>query len=201
MRWEGREGNFAVVGREKTLFSGVLNGPKSLFCFTIIACNFENCTAHRRSLMQQAATEDAAHAAVAHESSDTVRSRKAPCQAPPDNLEIGDTYHSRERSCAGEKIEHQNVCMQAAQPPPSTTTTTTHTTCTSMSASCCCCCRSVLLLCGKENPPPPNEARAIRSEWRRAISAQLAGRVVHVSLAAWVGPMVSKYPAYSNESS
>ena len=46
---------------------------------------------------------------------------------------------------------------------------------------------------GNENPPPPNEARAIRREGRRAkpdgaigrgvkfISAQLAGRVVHVS--------------------
>ena len=31
--------------------------------------------------------------------------------------------------------------------------------------------------CDKENPPPPNEARAIRREGRRAISAQLAGTV------------------------
>ena len=38
-----------------------------------------------------------------------MRSRKAQCQAPPDNSETGDTYHIREsRSCAGEKIEHQN---------------------------------------------------------------------------------------------
>ena len=39
--------------------------------------------------------------------------------------------------------------------------------------------------CDNDNPHPPNEARAIRREWRRAISAQLpAGRqagVVHVS--------------------
>ena len=45
-----------------------------------------------------------------------MRSRKAQCQAPPDNPENGDKhgYHSRERrSCAGQKIvrsiEHQNV--------------------------------------------------------------------------------------------
>ena len=40
-----------------------------------------------------------------------MRSRKTQCQAPPDNSETGDTYeyHSRERSCAGEKLEHQNV--------------------------------------------------------------------------------------------
>ena len=31
---------------------------------------------------------------------------------------------------------------------------------------------------GNENPPPPNEARAIRREGRRAVSAQRAGRVV-----------------------
>ena len=37
-----------------------------------------------------------------------MRSRKAQCQSLPGNPETGDTYHSRERSCAGEKIEHQN---------------------------------------------------------------------------------------------
>ena len=43
-----------------------------------------------------------------------MRSRKAQrCQAPPDNPETGDTDHSREsRSCAGEKIEHQNECKR-----------------------------------------------------------------------------------------
>ena len=34
--------------------------------------------------------------------------------------------------------------------------------------------------CDNENPPPANEARAIRGEGRRAISAQLAGRVWYV---------------------
>ena len=57
--------------------------------FTLIECNFEICAAH--SLLQ-AAAEDAARAAV-HESSDTVRSRKARCQTPPDNPETENTYH------------------------------------------------------------------------------------------------------------
>ena len=42
-------------------------------------------------MLQQAAAEDAVRAAVL-ESSDTVRSRKAQCHAPPDNPETGDTY-------------------------------------------------------------------------------------------------------------
>ena len=68
--------------------------------------------AHRRSVLQEAAAEDASRSAVHVESSDTMRSRNAQCQAPPDNPETEDTYdyHSRERrSCAGQKIEHQNV--------------------------------------------------------------------------------------------
>ena len=36
-------------------------------------------------------------------------SEKAFFQTPPYNPETGDTYRSRERSCAGEKIEHHNV--------------------------------------------------------------------------------------------
>ena len=45
------------MGRQKSLFPGALIGPKSLFCFTPIACNFESCAAHRRSLLlQQAAS-------------------------------------------------------------------------------------------------------------------------------------------------
>ena len=42
-----------------------------------------------------------------------MRSRKAQCQAPPDNPEIGDTYHSsRGKNCAGEKIEqHQTYTI------------------------------------------------------------------------------------------
>ena len=47
--------NFTVVGREKSLFSGVLIGPKSFFCVTLIACIFEICAAHRRSLLQREA--------------------------------------------------------------------------------------------------------------------------------------------------
>ena len=43
------------------------------------------------------------------ESSDTMRSRRAQYEAPPNNPETGYTYHSREnRSCAGEKIEYQD---------------------------------------------------------------------------------------------
>ena len=65
--------------------------------------------AHRRSVLQEAAAEDASRSAVHVESSDTMRSRNAQCQAPPDNPETGDAYHSREsRSYAGQKIEHQN---------------------------------------------------------------------------------------------
>ena len=43
--------------------------------------------------------------------------------------------------------------------------------------------------CDNENPPPPNEARAIRREGRRAISAQLAGRVIRTcqSCIFWAG--------------
>ena len=60
--------------------------------------------------------------------------------------------------------------------------------------------------CDKENPPPPNEARAIRREGRRAISAQLAGRVVRTcqSCIFWPrgwGLSMSNYPTCSNESS
>ena len=67
-------------------------------------------TAHR-PLQEAAAAEDASRAAVQVLSYDAMRSRKAQCQAPPDNPETGDTYHSsrERRSCAGEKIEHQNV--------------------------------------------------------------------------------------------
>ena len=46
-------GNFAVVGRRKSLFSGALIGPNSLLFFALIACSFEICAAHRRSLVLQ----------------------------------------------------------------------------------------------------------------------------------------------------
>ena len=72
--------------------------------------------AHRRPpLLLSAASRSiirrhlARMSAVHVESSDTMRSRRAQCEAPPDNPETGDTYHSREnRSCAGEKIEYQD---------------------------------------------------------------------------------------------
>lgn len=45
-------GIFAVVGREKRVFFGVLIGPKSVFCFNLVACNLEIYAAHRRLLLQ-----------------------------------------------------------------------------------------------------------------------------------------------------
>ena len=51
-RYAGR-GNFVVVGLRKSLFSGAVIGPNSLFCFTPITCNCEICAAHRRSLPLQ----------------------------------------------------------------------------------------------------------------------------------------------------
>ena len=113
-----------TVGRQKSLFSDALIGPNSLFCFALIACNFEICAAHRRSLLlQQAAAQDAARTAT-HESSGAVRSRKARCQARPDNPETGDTYRtssSRERSCAGEKIENNRASKKVPGMYPSAT--------------------------------------------------------------------------------
>ena len=48
-------------------------------------------TAHRPSLLQEAASaEYASRAAVHVDSSVTMRSRKAQCQAPPDNPETGE---------------------------------------------------------------------------------------------------------------
>ena len=153
--------------------------------------------------MQRKAAEDAARSAV-RESSDTVRSRRAQCQAVPDNPETGGTVTRRGRGCTGEKTGNRapkRIQPQLLQPPPpaTTTTTTTHATARNIiigwnmyewlavvaSAAACCSCRD-------ENPPPPNEARAIRKEGRRAVSAQLAGRGWYVHdmhlLAGWVGP-------------
>ena len=97
-----------------------------------IACNFERyathrtpplfavcCqvmlhTAHRHSLLSAARSSSIrrhlAQSSTVHvESSDTMRSRRAQCQAPSHNPETGGTYHSWEsRSCAGEKIGHHN---------------------------------------------------------------------------------------------
>ena len=73
-------------------------------CFVsalFIACNFGSYAAHRSPPISAVCCKK--------QSSDTMRSRKPQCQALRDNPETGDTYHSREsRSCAGEKIEHQN---------------------------------------------------------------------------------------------
>ena len=93
-----------------------------------IACSFDMYAAHRHSLLQDAtAAEDASRAAVHHESSNTMHSRKAQCQAPSDKPETEDTYHSRERSCAGEKMQHQNVYKRHSSSAPPTTTTSTTT--------------------------------------------------------------------------
>ena len=95
----------------------VLIGAKWFFCFRSmlhVILKVILHTAHRRSLLSAVRSSSSrrhlARSSTVHvESSDTMRSRKAQCQAPPDNPETGDTYHSREsRSCAGEKIEHQN---------------------------------------------------------------------------------------------
>ena len=125
--------NFATDGLEKSSFSGILIGPKSLFCFTLIARNFENyyvmppAAAYLVPGTQQ--TQRAQQ--YTHESYDTVRSPKAQCEAAPDNPETGHTYItvSRGRNCAGNfgeeaasaKIEHQTgelLYVQAATPPP-----------------------------------------------------------------------------------
>ena len=76
-------------------FSGVLISTKSLFVSAPlhVILKVTPHTAHRGSLLKEAgAAEDASRAAVHVESSDTMRSRKAQCQAPPDNPETGDTY-------------------------------------------------------------------------------------------------------------
>ena len=98
----------------------------------------------------------------------------------------------------GNKAPIKRLCIQAAQqPPPATRQQATQLlggTCTSMSASCVAAAATCCSYCGKQNPPPPNESRAIRREGHRAISAQLASRVVRACmsvmylLAAWMGP-------------
>ena len=70
-------------------------------------------TAHRTPpylLQEAAAAEYASRAALQVESSDTMCSWKAQCQAPLDESEIEDTDHSRrETKCAGEKIEQRQM--------------------------------------------------------------------------------------------
>ena len=98
-------------------FFRVLIDTKSFCCFRSILhviLKVMPHTAHRRSLLSAARSSSIrrhlARSSTVHvESSDTMRSRKGQCQAPPGNPETGDTYHSREsRSCAGERIEDQN---------------------------------------------------------------------------------------------
>ena len=120
---------------------------------------------------------------------------------------------SRERSCAGDKIENtpestkKNVSKRHSRhhPPHNSKqhyywvelVRVCRLAVVAAAAACC-------SYCDNENPPPPNEARAIRREGRRAISAQLAGRVVRTcqSCVFWPrgwGLSVSKYPTCSNE--
>ena len=96
---QGRKKMFFKAGvlrvRRAAGFSGVLIGAKSLFCFRSSACNFESYAAHRTprlSAERAGVAEYASRAAVHVESSDTMRSRKAQCQAPPDNPATGYTY-------------------------------------------------------------------------------------------------------------
>ena len=100
----------------------VLIGTKSFFCFRSllhVILNVMPHIAHRRSLLSAARSSSSrrhlARSSRLHvEYSDAMRSRKAQCQAPPDSPETGiyiyiiyQVYEST-RSCAGEKIEHQN---------------------------------------------------------------------------------------------
>ena len=138
------------MGRQKSLFSGALIGPNSLFCFTLIACNFEFCAAHRRSLLlQEAAAQDASRTAV-HESSGAGAHGKLNVKhyrttPKPKTHTTRQVVLEKEAALWREKKR-----IQAAQPPlPATQQQATQLlggTCTSMAASCCCCCHSVLLL-------------------------------------------------------
>ena len=66
-------GNFAVVERQKSLFSGTLTKNR---CFALLSLR----VILKPTPLAAATTEDATRAAaVVHESSDTVRSRKAQC--------------------------------------------------------------------------------------------------------------------------
>ena len=110
-------------------------------------------------LLQRKAAEDAARSAV-HESSDTVRSRKAQCQAVPDNPETGGTVTRRGRGGAGEKIGNRAPKRIQSQLTAAATTTCHHHHDYHARdskkhnywvehvrvASCCCFCSSVLLL-------------------------------------------------------
>ena len=162
----------------------------------------EFCAAHRRSLLQQEQAKDPARASV-HEKSDTVRSRKSKCQSPPDNPETGDTYHKRWKKLRWPE-NRPPTRIQVAQSPPSRQhhdyfphDNKQHNYWVELVRVCrlavvvaaAACCSN----CDSENSHPPNEARAIRCEGRRAISANPAGRqgsTYNMSVylrAAWMG--------------
>ena len=83
---------FRSSGARKIVIFWCSDRPKIVILFHFIACNFEIYAAHRRSMLQEAsAAEDDSRAAVYVDPSATMRSWKAPCLAPPDNTETGDT--------------------------------------------------------------------------------------------------------------
>ena len=212
-------GSYAVVGRQKTLFLGALIGPKSLFCFSLIVCNFEIYAACCRNRAAEDTPRAHQHTSLlipcAHGKLNAKHYRTTP--KPETHIT------RRGRSCAGKKIENRAPKrIQAQQMSSSGTATTTrhhdyrpHTydskehnywvelvrvcrLAVVAAAAACCSFRDY------KNPPPPSEARAIRREGRRAVSAQLAGRVVRtpaLSFGRGWGLSVSKYPTCSNESS
>ena len=96
-------GNFAVVGRQKSLFFGALIGPKSLFCFTLNACNFEICAARSCNKKQQKTPHAQQYTSLllpcAHGKLNVKHYRTSP--KPETHVT------SRGRSCAGEKIENR----------------------------------------------------------------------------------------------
>ena len=119
----------------------------------------------------------------------------------------------RKKLRCGEKIENRapkkRTCIQAAQQPPPATrqqhnywvelVRVCRLVVVAAAAVCC-------SYCDNEDQPPPNEARAIRSEGRRAIPVRLAGRVIHTCLSCIFWPRgwglsMSKYPTCSHESS
>ena len=118
----GGRGNFAVVGRQKSLFPGALIGPKSLFCFTFIACNFEFYAARCCNRAAEDTPRVQQH-----------RSLLTPCAHGKLNVKHYRTtpkpethFTSRGRSCVGEKIENRaSKRVQAQQLISGGTATTT----------------------------------------------------------------------------
>ena len=105
-------GYFAVVGRQKSLFSGVVIGPKSLFCFTLIACNFEICAAHRHAQRYTSLLVPCAHGKP-----NVKHYRSTP--KPETHTRITRQVVDNEAALCGEKIENRapKKRIQAAQPP------------------------------------------------------------------------------------